>query len=49
MAMLVRDGDPRLALLETAFENLVPEIPDLVAATEEEQHMERLRNLGGAK
>lgn len=49
MAMLVREGDPRLALVETGFENLVPEIPDLVAATEEEQHMERLRNLGGAK
>jgi hypothetical protein len=49
MALLVREGDPRLALLETVFENLVPEIPDLVAATEEEQHMERLRNLGGAR
>lgn len=49
MAMLIQEGDPRLALVETSFESLVPEIPDLVAATEEEQHMERLRNLGGTK
>ncbi len=49
MALLIRDGDARLALVETDFEHLVAEIPDLVAATEEEQHMERLRNLGGAR
>ena len=49
IAMLVRDGDPRLALLESTFDGLVPLIPDLMTATEDEKHAERLRNLRGAK
>jgi hypothetical protein len=40
---LIKGGDDRLALIETSFETLVPTIPDLVAATEDEEHWRRLR------
>lgn len=46
---LVRAGDSRLALLALGFEDLVPTLPDLVAATEEEKHRERLRNSGARR
>lgn len=46
IANLVRAGDSRLALLALGFEDLVPLLPDLVAATEEEKHRERLRSSG---
>jgi hypothetical protein len=39
---LIKGGDDRLSLLETSFEDLVPALPDLVAATEEEEHRRRL-------
>lgn len=46
---LIKAGDSRLVLLATGFEDLVPILPDLVAATEDERHRERLRTLGGHK
>ncbi len=49
MANLIELGDSRLALLAGTFEDLVGLIPDLVAATEEEQHRDRLRKVGGPK
>lgn len=49
ISALIREGDPRIGLLATTFEELVPEIPDLVTATEEERHLERLRNLKAAQ
>jgi hypothetical protein len=39
---LIKGGDDRLSLLETSFEDLVPILPDLVAATEEEEHRRRV-------
>ncbi len=47
MRALIGKGDRRLSLLAGRFEELVPALPDLVARTEEEQHRERLRALGG--
>ncbi|MGA2068051.1 MAG: SIR2 family protein [Thermoguttaceae bacterium] len=44
---LIKLGDSRLALLAGGFEEFVGIIPDLVAATEEEKHRERLRKVGG--
>lgn len=49
MANLIELGDSRLALLAGTFEEFVGIIPDLVAATEEEQHRDRLRRIGGAE
>ncbi len=46
---LIKAGDSRLVLLATGFEDLVPILPDLVAATEDEKHRARLRSLGGLK
>ena len=43
MVSLVRGGDPRIALVAARFEEFVPELPDLVATTEEEQHRSRIR------
>ncbi len=43
---LIQNGDPRLALVAARFEELVPVLPDLVAASEEERHHERVRELG---
>lgn len=40
---LVRGGDTRLSLLSTTFEEMVPILPDLIAITEEEKHLDRLR------
>lgn len=44
---LITAGDSRLALLTQTFEGLVPILPDLVAATEEEQHRARVNKIGG--
>jgi SIR2-like domain len=46
---LIRKGDSRLVLLAGGFEDLVPILPDLVAATEEEQHRWRLRGVRESK
>ena len=43
MLDLVKGGDPRIALIAARFEHFVPELPDLVATTEEEQHRSRIR------
>lgn len=43
---LIDSGDLRLSLLSAGFEQFVPLLPDLVAATEEEQHQTRIKKLG---
>jgi hypothetical protein len=43
---LILRGDDRLAMVETTFEGLVPTLPDLVAATEEEEHRRRVGSSG---
>jgi hypothetical protein len=45
MKKLVEKGDSRLYLLEGAFEDVVPFIPDLSAETETEQHERRIKGL----
>jgi hypothetical protein len=45
---LIRAGDSRLSLVGAGFEDLVPLLPDIVAATEDERHRERLRVLRGS-
>lgn len=40
---LVSRGDARISLIAAKFEEFVPHVPDLVAVTEEERHIERLR------
>ena len=42
---LVRQGDARLALVSARFQEIVPNLPDIAAETDLEQHLERLRNL----
>lgn len=42
---LVDEGDPRIALIKAPFEELVPEVPDLVAESDRERHAERFRRL----
>lgn len=39
---LILAGDDRMNLLEMSFEDLVSQLPDLVARTEEEEHLRRL-------
>ena len=46
---LISAGDTRLSLLATAFEKLVGVTPDLVAATEEEAHQGRVRQVEGKR
>lgn len=48
ISSLIRAGDSRLALVAVGFEDLVPLLPDLVAATEDERHRERFRQSGAA-
>jgi hypothetical protein len=40
---LIAQGDARLALINATFQEIVPELPDIVAQTDLEQHMDRLR------
>lgn len=42
---LIMGGDARLALLHCGFEEVVPHIPDIVAETDLEKHLERVRKL----
>lgn len=42
MSRLIQRGDRRLTLVAAAFEEVVPELPDLVPAMESERHEERL-------
>lgn len=40
---LIDQGDARLAMLAASFEELVPAIPDVVAQTDLERHLDRVR------
>lgn len=42
---LIENGDARLALINSTFEEMVPALPDIAAETDLEQHLERLRRL----
>jgi len=44
----IDNGDGRLALVEAKFEEIVPFIPDLMAETDLERHLGRVRNSGGS-
>jgi hypothetical protein len=45
LVKLIKQGDRRIALLATTFEEAVPILPDLVAEMEEEKHAERVSKL----
>lgn len=45
---LAAAGDARIALLNCDFEQMVPMVPDLVAETDLERHVARLRSIGAA-
>ena len=47
VAGLIDQGDARLAMLATSFEDLVPVIPDIAAQTDLERHIERVRAVRG--
>lgn len=42
---LIDSGDPRIALIQTTFEEIAKIIPDLVAQSDRERHAERMRKL----
>lgn len=44
---LIEHGDARLALISATFEEIVPQLPDIAAETDLEQHLERIRRLRG--
>lgn len=46
MESLIKQGDWRLTLAAATFEELVADLPDLIAQTEEEQHRARLLGAG---
>ena len=45
IAYLISKGDARLSLINATFQELVPELPDIAALTDLEQHMVRIRQL----
>ena len=45
ISYLISKGDARLSLLNATFEELVPELPDIAADTDLEQHLERIKAL----
>lgn len=47
IAYLISKGDARLSLINGTFQELVPELPDIAALTDLEQHMDRMRQLRG--
>lgn len=49
LAYLISKGDARLSLINGTFQELVPELPDIAALTDLEQHMDRIRQLRGQK
>jgi hypothetical protein len=49
ISRLISERDWRLGMLGCSFEDFVPLLPDLVAATEDEEHQARLRKVGGRK
>jgi hypothetical protein len=47
IAYLISKGDARMSLINGTFQDLVPELPDIAALTDLEQHMDRIRQLRG--
>ena len=47
LAFLISKGDARLSLINGTFQELVPELPDIAALTDLEQHLDRMRQLRG--
>jgi hypothetical protein len=47
LAYLISNGDARLSLINATFQELVPELPDIAALTDLEQHLDRMRLLRG--
>ncbi len=45
LSTLITSGDARLAMLNCGFDELIPYIPDIVAETDLEKHLERVRKL----
>jgi hypothetical protein len=45
ISALIQGGDARLAMLNCGFDELVPYIPDIVAETDLEKHLDRVRKL----
>lgn len=45
LSTLISSGDARLAMLGCGFDELVPYIPDIMAETDLEKHLERVRKL----
>lgn len=45
LSALIGSGDARLAMLNCGFDELIPFIPDIVAETDLEKHLERVRRL----
>lgn len=48
LASLARAGDARISLINETFDGLLPYVPDLVAESDREKHVARLRGLGEA-
>jgi hypothetical protein len=48
LAGLARAGDARISLINETFDGLLPYVPDLVAESDREKHVARLRGLGEA-
>jgi len=48
LARLARTGDARISLINESFNGLLPYVPDLVADSDREKHVARLRSLGKA-
>ncbi|WFS03041.1 SIR2 family protein [Rhizobium tumorigenes] len=46
LGSLIDNGDARLALIAARFEDIVSQIPDVIAETEMEKHAMRIRNIG---
>ncbi len=46
LAGLARAGDARISLINETFDGLLPYVPDLVADSDREKHVARLRSLG---
>jgi len=47
ISYLISQGDARLSLINATFQDIVPELPDIAALTDLEQHMMRLGLLRG--
>ena len=43
---LIEEGDRRIALVASSFENVVKSLPDLIAPMEGEVHTKRVQSIG---